>query len=117
MISIAPRCLFVATIVVALAAAATVHAQTDYFWNATLGGANTYSGTTTVTGSYLFGLAQASGSPFSSGPVTLNGAGLRLNGLSAATTTTTVGDLTVTAPNNTNSGVSNLVVDNTGANG
>lgn len=83
----------------------------------TLGGANTYTGVTTVTSGYLNGVAQVAGSPFSSGSITLNGAGVRLLGASGATTTTTVGDLNVSAPNNTSAGVSTLVVDNTGATG
>ena len=74
--------------------------------------ANTYSGGTTVTGSTLIGTAQAAGSPFSSGTVTLNMASLRLNSI-AATTTTHVGDFTIGAATATTTGVSNLIVDNT----
>lgn len=64
--------------------------------NVTLNGANTYTGGTVVNkDSKLFGLAQASGSPFgsSSGAITLHESTLQLNNAAAQTTTTTVGAL------------------------
>ncbi len=73
----------------------------------TLNAANNYSGTTTVNTSTLVGVAQASGSPFSSGAVTVNAATLNLTGI-ASSTTTTVGTFTVGTP-----GGSNLIIDNT----
>ncbi|HEX3602126.1 MAG TPA: autotransporter-associated beta strand repeat-containing protein, partial [Lacipirellulaceae bacterium] len=84
----------------------------------TLNAANTYSGTTTVTGGTLLGVTQASGSPFSSGPITLNDASLQLKAVTGSlTTTTNVGDLTIGAANTTTVGVSQLTVDNTLAGG
>ena len=56
------------------------------------------------------GTAQPSGSPFGSGPVTLSESVLRLNG-QGTPTTTTVGDLTVTAASGTWVGASSLLVD------
>jgi fibronectin-binding autotransporter adhesin len=83
----------------------------------TLNAANTYSGTTTVTGGTLVGDVQVSGSPFSSGPITLNGAILNLKSLTANTTTTSVGNLTISGTSPTVVGTSNFVVDNTGGGG
>ncbi|HEX4413721.1 MAG TPA: autotransporter-associated beta strand repeat-containing protein, partial [Lacipirellulaceae bacterium] len=84
----------------------------------TLGTANTYSGTTAVTGGTLLGVAQTSGSPFSSGPVTLNGAILQLKAVTASTSTTTnVGNLTIGAATAANVGASQLSVDNSLAGG
>ncbi len=80
----------------------------------TLDTANTYSGNTTVSGSTLIGTPQTSGSPISSGAVTLNGAILNLKSTTASTTTTAVGNLTVSAANGNTVGASNLIVDNTG---
>ncbi len=82
----------------------------------TLGTANTYSGPTTVTGGTLLGVAQTSGSPFSSGAVTLSGAILQLKAVTAGTsTTTTVSDLTVSAASQSAVGASQLSVDNSNA--
>lgn len=84
----------------------------------TLGTANTYSGGTTVTGGTLLGIAQTSGSPFSSGAVALNGAILQLKAVTASTSTTTsVGNLTIGAASAANVGASQLSVDNSLAGG
>jgi autotransporter-associated beta strand protein len=72
--------------------------------------ANTYTGGTTVMGETLAGVAQASGSPFGSGPVTMTMGILQLNGLSTPTTTT-VGTVTVTAASGTWTGASVLAVN------
>src|SRR3954469_3117135 len=59
----------------------------------TLNAANTYSGTTTVSGGTLVGVAQSSGSPFSSGPITLNNGILQVKAVTGSlTTTTSAGD-------------------------
>ncbi len=79
----------------------------------TLTAANTYSGNTTVTGATLVGNPQASGSPFSSGAITLNGAILDLKAANAnATSATTVGNLTIGATTGSTVGASQLIVDN-----
>ncbi len=84
----------------------------------TLNAANSYSGTTTVTGGTLTGVAQASGSPFSSGPITLNNAILQLKAVTGSlSTTTNAGDLTIGAANTNTVGASQLTVDNTLAGG
>jgi autotransporter-associated beta strand protein len=100
----------------------------------TLGGANTYTGTTTVNagtltlsgantnagtitvnaGGTLIGIAQAAGSPFgaSTNPITL-AAGtstLDLVGIGSSTTTTSTGAFTF-------AGASNLIIDNTSGSG
>jgi autotransporter-associated beta strand protein len=80
-----------------------------------LSGANIYSGGTTVSAGTLTGIPQLSGSPFSSGPITLIGAALNLKALTTNTTTTTVGDLTVSGTTTSASGASNLIIDNTNA--
>jgi autotransporter-associated beta strand protein len=85
-----------------------------------LNGANLYTGGTVILGSKLTGTAQAAAgaSPFSSGAITLNSSTLTLNGVAATVTTTTVGDLNVSAATSTGSaaaygtGASNLIVSN-----
>ncbi len=77
-----------------------------------LSGANTFSSGLTVSGGgTLVGIAQTSGSPFSSGTVLLNTAVLRLNGI-AATTTTTVGDFTAAGTSQSSIGTEQLIIDN-----
>jgi autotransporter-associated beta strand protein len=84
-----------------------------------LGGPNTYTGGTTVSGSTVIGTAQGgTASPFSSGPVTLNTGTLQLNGAGApVSTTTTVGDFTAGVPSLAGAGVSTLVINNAGSTG
>jgi fibronectin-binding autotransporter adhesin len=82
-----------------------------------LNGANTFTGGTTVTGATLIGAAQATAgaTPFSTGPITLNMATMRLNGLALTNTTTTAGDITVGAASAVTTGAASLIVDNTSA--
>ena len=71
-----------------------------------------------MTGGTLLGVAQTSGSPFSSGPVTLSSAILQLKAVTASTSTTTnVGNLTISAANPTTVGASQISVDNSNAGG
>jgi fibronectin-binding autotransporter adhesin len=83
----------------------------------TLTTANVYSGGTTVAGGTLIGNPQASGSPFTSGAITLSGGIIDLKSATVSTTTTTSGDLTVSANNGNTVGASQLIVDNTAGGG
>lgn len=77
-----------------------------------LSGANTFSnGLSISAGGTLVGIAQASGSPFSSGTVLLDTSVLRLDGI-AANTTTTVSDFTAAGASLTSIGTEQLIIDN-----
>lgn len=73
--------------------------------NLVLATANTYTGSTSITGGSVTALAQASGQVFSSGPMTLSMGSVRVDGIGSSTTTN-VGNFTVVGASSTVTGAS-----------